>query len=130
MFAGNKMRQRRETVEHPFGTIKARMGAMHFLMKTLPRVASEMALHVLAVQSRPRREHHGRKNEAPSLGRREDVLRNLLRSPNWLLGSPERVLAWGPCAAPPGADRTAPASKGRSWLGVNIVKLPSLLRQQ
>jgi gas vesicle protein len=43
-----KMRLRRETVEHPFGTIKARMGATHFLMKTLPRVASEMALHVLA----------------------------------------------------------------------------------
>jgi len=43
-----KMRQRRETVEHPFGTIKARMGATHFLMKTLPHVASEMALHVLA----------------------------------------------------------------------------------
>jgi transposase len=42
------MRQRRETVEHPFGTIKARMGATHFLMKTLPHVASEMALHVLA----------------------------------------------------------------------------------
>ena len=41
-----KMRQRRETVEHPFGTIKARMGATHFLMKTLPRVASEMALRV------------------------------------------------------------------------------------
>ena len=46
-----KMRQRRETVEHPFGTIKARMGATHFLMKTLPRVASEMALHVLATIS-------------------------------------------------------------------------------
>jgi transposase len=44
----DKMRQRRETVEHPFGTIKARMGATHFLMKTLPRVATEMALHVLA----------------------------------------------------------------------------------
>jgi transposase len=43
-----KMRQRRETVEHPFGTIKARMGATHFLMKTPPRVASEVALHVLA----------------------------------------------------------------------------------
>jgi transposase len=43
-----KMRQRRETVEHPFGTLKARMGATHFLMKTLPRVAAEMALHVLA----------------------------------------------------------------------------------
>jgi hypothetical protein len=43
-----KMRQRRETVEHPFGMIKARMGATHFLTKTLPRVATEMALHVLA----------------------------------------------------------------------------------
>ncbi len=42
------MRQRRETVEHPFGTIKMRMGATHFLMKRLPKVASEMALHVLA----------------------------------------------------------------------------------
>ena len=42
------MRQRRETVEHPFGTLKMRMGATHFLMKRLPRVATEMALHVLA----------------------------------------------------------------------------------
>ena len=44
----NAMRQRRETVEHPFGTFKARMGATHFLTKTLPTVAAEMALHVLA----------------------------------------------------------------------------------
>ena len=42
------MRQRRETVEHPFGTMKARMGATHFLTKTLPKVATEMALSVLA----------------------------------------------------------------------------------
>ena len=42
------MRRRRETVEHPFGTIKARMGATHFLMRTLKRVSIEMALHVLA----------------------------------------------------------------------------------
>jgi len=42
------MRRRRETVEHPFGTIKARMGATHFAMKTLPKVATEMALAVLA----------------------------------------------------------------------------------
>ena len=42
------MRVRRETVEHPFGTIKARMGATHFQMKTLPKVAAEMALTVLA----------------------------------------------------------------------------------
>jgi hypothetical protein len=42
------MRTRRETVEHPFGTMKMRMGATHFLMKTLPKVGTEMALHVLA----------------------------------------------------------------------------------
>jgi transposase len=41
------MRTRRETAEHPFGTIKMRMGATHFLMKTLPKVATEMALCVL-----------------------------------------------------------------------------------
>jgi transposase len=41
------MRQRRETVEHPFGTLKMRMGATHFLMKRLPKVATEMALSVL-----------------------------------------------------------------------------------
>jgi hypothetical protein len=42
------MRTRGETVEHPFGTIKMRMGATHFLMKTLPKVATEMALHACA----------------------------------------------------------------------------------
>jgi Transposase DDE domain len=42
------MRLRRETVEHPFGTMKACMGATHFLMKTLPKAATEMALHVPA----------------------------------------------------------------------------------
>ena len=41
-------RVRRETVEHPFGTMKARMGATHFLTKTLPKVATEMSLSVLA----------------------------------------------------------------------------------
>jgi transposase len=43
-----KMRVRRQTVEHPFGTIKNWMGATHFLMKTLARVRTEMSLHVLA----------------------------------------------------------------------------------
>ena len=42
------MRRRRETVEHPFGTLKMCMGATHFLTKRLPKVATEMALHVLA----------------------------------------------------------------------------------
>jgi len=39
---------RRRTIEHTFGTIKAWMGATHFLTKTLPRVRTEMSLHVLA----------------------------------------------------------------------------------
>jgi Transposase DDE domain len=43
-----KMRERRQTVEHPFGTIKSWMGATHFQMKTLKNVGTEMALHVLA----------------------------------------------------------------------------------
>jgi hypothetical protein len=39
---------RRQTVEHAFGTLKAWMGATHFQTKTLPRVRTEMSLHVLA----------------------------------------------------------------------------------
>ena len=42
------MQLRRQTVEHAFGTLKAWMGATHFLTKTLPRVSTEMGLHVLA----------------------------------------------------------------------------------
>jgi len=42
------MQIRKETVEHPFGTIKAWMGATHFLTKTIKRVSTEMSLHVLA----------------------------------------------------------------------------------
>lgn len=41
-------RIRRKTVEHPFGTLKAWMGATHFLTQPLPRVRTEMSLHVLA----------------------------------------------------------------------------------
>jgi len=44
----DKMRLRRQTVEHPFGTIKSWMGATHFQMKTPKNVSTEMALHVLA----------------------------------------------------------------------------------
>jgi hypothetical protein len=43
-----KMTIRRQTAEHPFGTIKCWMGAPHFLTKRLPKVATEMALNVLA----------------------------------------------------------------------------------
>ena len=39
---------RRQTAEHPFATLKAWMGATHFLTKTLPKVRTEMSLHVLA----------------------------------------------------------------------------------
>lgn len=42
------MRVRRQTVEHPFGTLKYWMGSTHFLTKTLPRVSTEMSPHVLA----------------------------------------------------------------------------------
>jgi transposase len=42
------MRTRRQTVEHPFGTLKHWMGATHFLTRTLGRVSTEMGLHVLA----------------------------------------------------------------------------------
>lgn len=43
-----RMRVRRQTVEHPFGTLKAWMGYTHFQMKTLKHVSTEMSLHVLA----------------------------------------------------------------------------------
>jgi len=46
--APQMMRVRRQTVEHPFGTIKSWMGATHFLTRTLARVRTEMSLHVLA----------------------------------------------------------------------------------
>ena len=46
--APDSMRLRRQTVEHPFGTLKAWMGATHFLTKRLKNVSTEMSLHVLA----------------------------------------------------------------------------------
>lgn len=46
--APDSMRIRRQTVEHPFGTLKAWMGSTHFLTKTLDKVSTEMSLHVLA----------------------------------------------------------------------------------
>ncbi len=42
------MSVRRQTVEHPFGTLKSWMGATHFLTRTLDKVRTEMSLHVLA----------------------------------------------------------------------------------
>ena len=46
--APEMMKARRETVEHPFGTLKLWMGYTHFQMRTLERVSAEMSLHVLA----------------------------------------------------------------------------------
>ena len=44
----DRMRTRRCTAEHPFGTLKCWMGYTHFLTKTVPKVSTEMSLHVLA----------------------------------------------------------------------------------
>lgn len=43
-----KMRVRRDTVEHPFGTLKRWMGAEHFLTKSIEHVSTKMSLHILA----------------------------------------------------------------------------------
>ena len=43
-----RMAARRNTVEHPFGTLKLWMGYTHFQTRTLERVSTEMSLHVLA----------------------------------------------------------------------------------
>ena len=46
--APDAMRVRRQTAEHPFGTIKSWMGSAHFLTRTIGHVRTEMSLHVLA----------------------------------------------------------------------------------
>jgi transposase len=46
--APDSMRIRRQTVEHPFGTLKAWMGATHFLTRGLEKVKTEMSLQILA----------------------------------------------------------------------------------
>lgn len=46
--ASAPMRIRRSTVEHPFRTIKARMGHTHFLTRRLVNIRTEMTLNVLA----------------------------------------------------------------------------------
>jgi transposase len=50
---------RKQTVEHPFGTIKSWMGATHFLTKQLKNVSTEMNLHVLAYNLRRMMAIHG-----------------------------------------------------------------------
>ena len=44
----DSMMIRKQTVEHPYGTIKSWMGATHFLTRQLKNVSTEMSLHVLA----------------------------------------------------------------------------------
>jgi transposase len=46
------MALRRQTAEPPFGTLKAWMGATHFLIRTLTRVGTERSLQVLACNMR------------------------------------------------------------------------------
>ena len=48
----NAMTVRRRTVEHVFGTFKHWMGSTHFLMRTMPKVSTEMSLHVIAYNLR------------------------------------------------------------------------------
>jgi transposase len=50
---------RKQTVEHPFGTIKNWMGATHFLTRQLENVSTEMNLHVLAYNLRRMMSIHG-----------------------------------------------------------------------
>ena len=53
---------RKQTVEHPFGTIKSWMGATHFLTKRLENVNTEMSLNVLAYNLRRMMSILGSKN--------------------------------------------------------------------
>jgi hypothetical protein len=53
------MQTRKQTVEHPYGTLKSWMGATHFQMRGLDRVATEMSLHVLAYNLRRMISHFG-----------------------------------------------------------------------
>ena len=69
------MRIRRATAEHPFGTLKAWMGATHFKTRTLDRVRTEMSLHVPGLQSETRGSH-----ARPTVADRGDPGLNVLRS--------------------------------------------------
>jgi hypothetical protein len=69
------MRQRRETAEHPFGTLKMRMGAMHLLMKRLPKVATEMATRL---QLHTSDEHYG---YSAADGRDQGIAKAKIRKP-------------------------------------------------
>ena len=78
----NAMRTRRETVEHPLGTLKMRMGATHFLCVTLPKVATEMALRA-RLQSDTRAEH---RRDETAAGGGEGVIPARWRAPLRFIG--------------------------------------------
>jgi len=67
------MRQRRETVEHPFGTVKMRMGAAHFLTKRLPKGGHRDGPARARLQPHEGHEHHG--NPAAGRGDERTALR-------------------------------------------------------
>lgn len=52
-------RQRKEIVEHPFGTLKRGMNQGYFLCRGLPKVRGEMSLSVLAYNQRASHEYFG-----------------------------------------------------------------------
>ena len=64
-----RMHTRKNTVEHPFGTIKAWMGATHFQMRTLELVSTDMSLHVLAYNLKRVLQIIGAVSHSPSFGR-------------------------------------------------------------
>ena len=64
------MHARQNSVEHPFGTIKSWMGYTHFQMRTPKKVATEMALHVLAGLSGRAMVPHGSSNALGRMAKR------------------------------------------------------------
>jgi hypothetical protein len=55
----NRVISRRETVEHPFGTLKMRMGATHFLMKPKGARAHKLRVILLCRLTGKRSDHVG-----------------------------------------------------------------------
>ncbi len=78
------MTMRRSTVEHPFGTIKCWMGATHFLCMTLPKVATEMALNVLAYNMKRVMNILGVDKLREAMRAVMALLRSIFARPGWL----------------------------------------------
>lgn len=80
----DKMKVRRCTAEHPFGTLKSWMGATHFLTRTIERVGAEMSLHVLAYNIKRMIKIMGIKPLLEAIRAHGELLNSLSR----------RVIAW------------------------------------